>query len=174
MKPTKPQSGPGAKDPNSANQQRLARRTLENLSPAMRRRRDDYVDGLLMGLSKYRAAIYAGVPPRSAHKEGSNLWCEPYVQDRFRELREKIDEDQLLTRKELILNVKSIAFDDGEQGGPRVSASALLAKIMGYEAAQVIEANIKGTSGIDFSKLSTAALREIMKAYHDQQAADSE
>ena len=87
-----PKSGPNAKSANSANQKRLARRTKENMSPEMLERRDRYVDALIMGMSKYQAAIYAGVPPRSANKEGSNLFCEPYVQERFRTLREAIEE----------------------------------------------------------------------------------
>lgn len=143
-----PKSGPNAKNPNSANQKRLARRTKENMTPEMLERRDRFVDGLLMGMSKYQAAIYAGVPPRSARKEGCNLYCEPYVQERFKELREAIEEEKLLTRKELILNVKSIAFDDREQGGARVGASSLLAKIMGYEAPTKIRAEVEHKGGV--------------------------
>lgn len=144
----KPVSGPNAKDPNSANQKRLARRTKENMTPEMLARRDRFVDGLLMGMSKYQAAIYAGVPPRSASKEGSSLYCEPYVQEQFRALREAIEEEKLLTRKELILNVKSIAFDDREQGGARVGASSLLAKIMGYESPTKIQAEVEHKGGV--------------------------
>ena len=143
-----PKSGPNAKRANSANQQRLARRTKENMSPEMLERRDRFVDALILGMSKYQAAIYAGVPPRSAHKEGCNLFCEPYVQERFKELREAIDEANLLTRKELILNVKSIAFDDREQGGARVGASSLLAKVMGYEAPTKIQAEVEHKGGV--------------------------
>lgn len=143
-----PKSGPNAKRANSANQQRLARRTKENLTPDMLERRDRFVDALLDGMPKYQAAIYAGVPPRSANKEGSNLYCEPYVQERFKELREAIDEAKLITRKELILNVKSIAFDDREQGGARVGASSLLAKIMGYEAPTKIQAEVEHRGGV--------------------------
>lgn len=143
-----PKSGPNAKRADSNNQKRLARRTKENLTPEMLERRDKFVDALIMGMPKYQAAIYVGVPPRSANKEGSNLWCEPYVQERFKELREAIDEANLLTRKELILNVKSIAFDDREQGGARVGASGLLAKIMGYEAPTKIQAEVEHKGGV--------------------------
>lgn len=143
-----PKSGPNAKSADSANQKRLARRTKENMSPEMLERRDRYVDALIMGMPKYQAAIYAGVPPRSANKEGSNLFCEPYVQERFRTLREAIEEENLITRKELILNVKSIAFDDREQGGARVGASSLLAKVMGYEAPTKIQAEVEHKGGV--------------------------
>ena len=143
-----PKSGPNAKRADSDNQKRLARRTKENLSSEMLERREKFVDALIMGMPKYQAAIYAGVPIRSAHKEGSNLFCEPYVQERFKELREAIDEANLLTRKELILNVKSIAFDDREQGGARVGASGLLAKILGYEAPTKIQAEVEHKGGV--------------------------
>jgi phage terminase small subunit len=118
------------------------------MSPDMLERRDRFVDGLILGMSKYQAAIYAGAPPRSAHKEGSNLYCEPYVQERFRTLREAIEEENLITRKELLLNVKSIAFDDREQGGARVGASSLLAKVMGYEAPTKIQAEVEHKGGV--------------------------
>ena len=143
-----PKTGPNAKRADSANQKRLARRTKENMSPEMLERRDRFVDARIMGMPKYRAAIYAGVPPRSANKEGSNLYCEPYVQERFRTLREAIEEENLITRKELILNVKSIAFDDREQGGARVGASSLLAKVMGYEAPTKIQAEVEHKGGV--------------------------
>lgn len=143
-----PKSGPNAKRADSANQKRLARRTKENMTPDMLERRDRFVDGLLKGMSKYQAALYAGVPERSARKEGCNLYCEPYVQERFRELREAAEEEELITRKELILNVKSIAFDDREQGGARVGASSLLAKIMGYEAPTKIQAEVEHKGGV--------------------------
>lgn len=130
---TQPKSGPNAKSPDSKNQQRLALRTKDKMTPAMIAKRDLYIEGLLLGLPKYQAAIYSGTPARSAHKEGSNMFCEPYVQERFRELRQAMEEDQLLDRKELILNVKSIAFDSNEQSGPRVSACSLLTKLFDWE-----------------------------------------
>jgi len=110
----------------------------------MLERRDLYIDGLMRGFTKYQAALYAGVPARSARKEGSNLYCEPYVQERFWALREAVEEGQLITRKELILNAKSIAFDDRAQDGARVGASVFLAKVMGYEAPTKVDATVKG------------------------------
>lgn len=142
----RPVSGPNAKNKNSKTQKKILRRTLENLTPPMKERRDFFIEGLLKGMSKYEAALYAGVPPRSARKEGCTMWCEPYVQDKFAELREAIDEGKLITRKELILNVKGIAFDAREGSGPRVSASALLARVCGFEAPTIVknEFDMKG------------------------------
>lgn len=130
-----PKSGPGAKNPNSKTQRKIRNRTRENISPAMMKRRDAFVDGLLRGLPKYQAAMFAGVPLASAHKEGCTMWSEPYVQERFQQLREKLEEEQLITRKEAILGLKSEALYDGpgSMHGARVSAWGQLARVMGYE-----------------------------------------
>jgi hypothetical protein len=130
------------KDLNSKTQRLLANRTKDNITDAMKVRRDHYVEGLLLGLTKRAAAEYAGVPARTSSKEGTQLYSEPYVQERLRELREAMEEEQLLSRKELLLNVKSIAFNEDEQGSTRVSASTMLMKLLGYEKVAVKEAAV--------------------------------
>ena len=173
----RPKSGPNAKRADSANQKRLARRTKENMTPGMLGRRDLFVDALLRGMSKYHAAIYAGVPSRSAKKEGCNLYCEPYVLEHFQKLREALEEENLITRKELILNVKSIAFDDREQGGARVGASSLLAKVMGYVAPTKIQAEVEHTGGVmmvpmaesleDWAAVASATQKKLKEVARD-------
>ncbi|AZF88146.1 terminase small subunit [Microcystis phage Me-ZS1] len=139
-----PRTGSTAKNPQSKNSQRVARRTAENMTPEMKRKRDIYVDALLRGASKREAALVAGVSPRTALKEGCMWFNEPYVVERFARLREALDEAQLLTRKELILNIKSIAIDEYVQDSARVAASALLSKIMGFDAPTKVEVNASG------------------------------
>lgn len=124
----------GTFNPNSFTSQKLALRTEDSITPSMMARRDRYVDGLLAGMNKTDAALYAGFAPSVARREGSTLFREPYVMQRFTELREKLTNDQLLTRAELIINVKSIAFNDRVNALSRIAASQLLAKVMGYEA----------------------------------------
>lgn len=141
-------SGPDAYDPMSKTQQRIAKRTEGMMTGPMKDRRDRFIDALLRGDTKREAAMYAGVPARSASKEASTMWREPYVQQRLRELREALNEDELLTRKELVLNVKQIAFDDKELGGVRVGASALLARVMGFEAAKKLDVDLNHRGGI--------------------------
>lgn len=136
------------RNPNSKTQKRLANRTKELMTPEMLGRRDNFIDGLLQGMSKRNAAIYAGVPIRSAYKEGSSLWSEPYVIEKFAKLREALDEAVLITRKEQILNVKSIAFDDDQPGNFRVSAHSLLSKIMGFDAPIKLTGDINLTGGV--------------------------
>lgn len=147
LKP-QPKSGSRAKDPNSGNQRRLAKRTAENMAPSMFERRDKFIDALLRGETKYKAALAAGCQVRSAHKEASHMWNEPYVQERFMALREAIEENKLVTRKELILNAKSIAFDDEEQGSARVNASTHIAKMLGYDAPIKLESEVTHKGGV--------------------------
>lgn len=127
-------TGTNAYDPNSGTSRKLAHRTIENITPTMMARRDKYIEALLLGMGKTEAALYAGCTKKTAVREGSCLWREPYVQQRFRELRELLTEEQLLTKSELVLNVKSIAFSERVHALARVSASQLLAKIMNFEA----------------------------------------
>lgn len=124
------------KDPNSGTQRRIATRTKDTLSPKMLDRRNRFIQGLLQGMSKKAAAEFSGVKPCTSHREGCEMFNEPYVQEEFRRLREAMSEEELLTRKELLLNVKGIAFDDYEKGSSRVAASTMLAKFMGWEKSE--------------------------------------
>lgn len=136
QKKTKPKSGPNAKDPNSRTQQILARRTAANLSPEAKRRRDVYVDALIRGHTKKEAALMAGFTEQSAQKQGSLLWCEPYVQEQYRKLRDSVEEEQIVTRKDVIIGLVQEARHDGPKSVhiARVAAWTQVAKVMGFEA----------------------------------------
>jgi len=73
---------------------------------------------------------------KQAGKEASRMLAEPYVHETFRKLRESMSEEDLLTKKELSLNVKGIAFSAFINANARVQASALLARLFGFEAPQ--------------------------------------
>jgi hypothetical protein len=79
-------------------------------------------------------------------QRGATLWNEPFVQQRFRELRAKLERDELLDFAELALNVKSIAFDEDVDASARVAAHALLARLFGFEAPR--ESRVAMTSGV--------------------------
>ena len=158
-------------DPNSANQRILARRTKDRMTDKMIVRRKRFVEGILRGYTRAEAALYAGFSPKTAHRQGSELFLEPYVQELMAEMREMMDEQDIITKKELLVNVKSIAFANSEQGNTRVRASNLLADIGGWKKSRV---ELTGAEGgpiqsvtIDPSKLSDAALQEILKASED-------
>ena len=146
----------------------IASRTTEDINPNIKARRDKFIRGRLMGMTKKAAAVYAGVPVRSASKAGAELAAEPYVIEQFARLREDMEDDQLLTRKELLLNVKTIAFDEEGMASPRVSASSLLTDIMGWKKSKV---ELTGADGgpiqsvqLDPTKLSDEAIEQILNA----------
>lgn len=96
-----------------------------------------------MGLASTQAAVFAGVASKSATRTGYRYAHDPYVLERFRLLREKLSKDEICSFAEQALNVKSIAFD--EQFTPkqtRISAHALLARLMGHEAPAKIAATV--------------------------------
>lgn len=149
----------------------LAGRTKENMKPAMFKRRDDFIKYLLEGHNQYSAALLAGVPKASARKVSSELWHEPYVQEQLRTLREQMEEEDLITRKEQLLDLKRIAFNvhGGTQG--RVQAHALIAKVMGREAPTKVEATVvdggvmvvPGASSVDEWEQAAAASQAKLK-----------
>jgi hypothetical protein len=128
---------PRGRKPENVRRNTIAERSHQDPSkqtvPELQRR-DKFVEGLLLGMPRIDAAIYAGHTKAQAVKQGTLMFYEPYVQARFHALREAMEEENLITRKELILNLKSIAIDDMEDSRNRISSSALIAKIMGYEA----------------------------------------
>lgn len=137
-------------DPNSRTTRQIMSRTTERLAPAAKAIRDKYVDFLLKGHTKAQAAIYAGYAPRSAFKKGSELYYEPYVQERLAKLRDKMDDDQIITRKEVIIGLVQEARNDGPDSkhAARVQAWSQVAKIMGYEAPTKVEATVTHKGGI--------------------------
>jgi phage terminase small subunit len=128
---------------------RLLQRTSETLNPEELVVRDRFVDALLQGCTKREAAIRAGFceangfSEQMANKRGWEMYREAYVQDQLRQLREALEEDKLLSRKELLLNLKEIAFDGRVMGVTRVMASQGLAKICGYDAPTKVEATVQ-------------------------------
>lgn len=103
------------------------------IKPELMKSRDDYVRGLLLGMSRTEAAIHAGFAESDASARGRLLWGEEYVQQQFKKLREAAEEEELITRKELLLNLKSIACDDTQFGRDRIMATVALAKMLGYD-----------------------------------------
>jgi len=113
-------------------------------SPQVRARMDRFVEGLLMGLGSTQAAVYAGTAARSAFRQGQKWRCDSYVRERFTKLREKLTRDEICSFAELALNVKSIAFDEVANNHVRVTASALMARLMGHEAPTKFDGTVNG------------------------------
>jgi len=124
--------------------QRIRLPRTESASPQVRARMDRFVEGLLMGLGGTSAAVFAGLSSRSAARQGAKWRCDPYVRERFTKLREQLTKDEICSFAELALNVKSIAFDEQNNDHVRVTASALMARIMGHEAPAKFAGTVNG------------------------------
>jgi len=137
-------------NPNSRSTIMIMSRTTERISPASKAIRNRYVDFLLRGHTKAQAAVAAGYAPRSASKKGSELYYEPYVQDRMRRMRDKMDDDDIITRKEVIIGLVQEARNEGPDSkhAARVQAWSQVSKIMGFEAAIKTEQTITHKGGI--------------------------
>jgi phage terminase small subunit len=129
----------------------------------VRAQMDRFVEGLLMGLGSTQAAVFAGVASKSAQRAGQKYRTDAYVRERFTKLREKLTKDEICSFADLALNVKSMAFDEGETVSTtrgrygkqieirestsktaRIAASALLAKLMGHEAPTKVSTTVNG------------------------------
>jgi len=129
----------------TVNQRVKLPRSQGGVDPRVCAQLDRFVEGLCMGLGSTSAAVFAGVASKSAARTGYKYAHDPYVRERFKLLREKLTKDEICSFAEQALNVKSIAFD--EQFTPkqtRISAHALLARLMGHEAATKSESTING------------------------------
>jgi hypothetical protein len=124
--------------------QRIRTTRAESVAPQLRAQLDRFVEGLVMGLGSTSAAVFAGVASKPARAAGARWRRDAYVIERFRKLREKLTRDEICSFAELALNVKSIAFDEGTNDHVRVTASALMAKLMGHEAPSKINGTING------------------------------
>ena len=118
----------------------------DGASPSVRAQMDRFVEGLLMGLGTTQAAVFAGVASARALRQGSKWRCDPYVRERFTQLREKLTRDEICSFAELALNVKSIAFDESGATSKqvRVTASALMGRLMGHEAPAKFSGTVNG------------------------------
>jgi hypothetical protein len=118
----------------------------DGAAPSVRAQLDRFVEGLLMGLGSTQAAVFAGVSSARAVRQGGKWRCDPYVREQFTLLREKLTRDQICSFAELALNVKSIAFDESGATSKqvRVTASALMGRLMGHEAPSRFNGTVNG------------------------------
>ncbi len=135
-------------DPGSTYGQRLARRTEENLTPAMKHRRDVFITEYLRDFNGAQAwlRMKAQVDPEDAHKHYSpaqaaehayQLRNEPYVAKRIAEVMDAMDAASMLSQT----RVMAMAIREAELQGhgakhaARVSAIKLLADMLDMTSA---------------------------------------
>lgn len=155
-----------AKDPVT---QRFPPGKMTNQS---RDRRDRFVAALVLGHSRERAALLAGVKQRSARKEGFVLWADPYVQEQFKRLRNSIAEEDLVNKMDILRGLKAEAEDvdcpSGTQAA-RVSAWNSLARILGVEKPQKVDMTMNG--GVMIVPMIAGDSHDWEKQAADQQQA---
>ena len=136
-----------ADDPDSYTAQVVASRNIHMMSNKSRVMRDKFIQALVLGNSRERAAIIAGCKPRSARKQGCTMWAEPYVQEQFHKLKNAIAEEDLVCKMDILRGLKAEAEDtecpSGTQAA-RVSAWNSLARILGVEKPQKVDMTMNG------------------------------
>lgn len=135
---------PGRKS-NEDNKQgkKLKRRTLENLSPKMKEKRDRFITEYVKDFNGPMAYVRAGGPYTSATKMSGEYLREPYVASRIWEVIDAMEEADLITRKHVIaMFIREANYQGmGASHGARVAAIGHLAKVLGMEQTNV---NLKG------------------------------
>jgi hypothetical protein len=176
-----PKTGPTKKNPNSLNATLIRGRTKERMSEDMKLVRDKFLTGIILGMTKYQAAIYCGKTPRSAAKAASTMWAEPYVQERYKELRDAIEEEQLVNRKDIIIGLNREANREGvgSSHAARVAAFGTLSKILGHDAPIVTKTTVEHRGGVMLVPMplsqddwQQAAITSQRVLQHDSQSND--
>lgn len=143
---------PGRKaNENNKHGRKLARRTLEKLSPKMKERRDRFIVEYLKDFSGPDAYIRAGGPATSAVKMSSEYLREPYVAEQVWRVIDAMEEADLISRKRVIAGfIKEANFHGiGASHSARVAAFGHLAKILGMEQTNVnVQGDIKFRGGV--------------------------
>ncbi len=139
----------GAKVTNVAKHEKFAAMTEEEIPLKKKLFLDKFIYEYVHDFNSSMAWIRAGGAPNSATSRGPESLKTGYVQTQLRILAEKLDEEQLVTRGEVILGIKKEAHYFGEDGSSsaRVRAWGMLAKIKGMDVPKPIEPQDEGPRG---------------------------
>jgi hypothetical protein len=146
--PRKSKPGPVA-DPNSACAQKAAWETAENISLKRRTFLDRFIREYLRDFNASMAYIRADGAPSHATTGGPEALRSAYVQMRLAEVVDMLEEEDLLTRKDILLGLKKEANSYGidSNSASRVRAWSQLAKIKGMEV-QKTETKVTHQGGV--------------------------
>ncbi len=148
MPPKKSKPGP-VSDPNSAYSQRAEWENEDNISLKRRAMLDNFTREYLYDFNAPMAYIRAGGAESHAVTGGHQALKSAYVQQQLRLVTDILEEEELLTRKDIILGLKKEANykgDDSSQSA-RVRAWSALAKIKGMEI-QKVDTTVTHKGGI--------------------------
>lgn len=148
-------------DPTSTYGQRLARRTEENLTPAMKHRRDVFIREYIRDFNGAQAwlRMKAEVDPEDAHKHYSpaqaaehayQLKNEPYVAKRIAELVDSLEAANMISQQRVLaMLIRDAELQGiGAKHAARVSAQKVLVDVLGMSSqAKAAAARTEGAGG---------------------------
>lgn len=136
-------------DPDSPTSKRLAKKTVENLSVADKAKMQIFVEHYLRTFDAPMAYIMAGGNPASSTAAGYEMLRWPAVQQKIQEVLDELEEEQLLTRKDILVGLKKEANYHGHDSshGSRVRAWMGLARIKKMDV-QVTESHHTVRGGV--------------------------
>lgn len=148
-------------DPNSHYGKALARRTEENLTPAMKHRRDVFIREYIRDFNGAQAwlRMKAEVDPEDAHKHYSpaqaaehayQLRNEPYVAKRIAELVDSLEAANMISQQRVLaMLIRDAELQGiGAKHAARVSAQKVLVDVLGMStAAKAVAARTESASG---------------------------
>lgn len=130
-------------DPNSKTSQAIAKKTEANLNPKQKARADEFVLQYLVDFNATRAFIrmkgqlepFDEVDLNYASNAGYQMTRWPYVAQRIEQAMDEAEEENIVTRKQVMFGLKREAtyHGVGASHGARVSSWSKLAGILGME-----------------------------------------
>lgn len=148
LPPKKEKPGPDP-DPTSAASQKAVWETEANISLKRRTFLDAFTREYLHDFNAGMAYIRAGGAPSHATTGGQEALRSAYVQEQLKRVTDLLEEEELLTRKDILLGLKREAHYTGMDSSQsaRVRAWSQLAKIKGMEV-QKTETKVTHQGGI--------------------------
>lgn len=133
-------------NPNSKTSRKLAARTEDRLTPAMKDRRDRFIAEYLVDFHGPNAILRSGGASSTAAKMAYEFLREPYVTRRIREVIDSMEEADLINRKRILAGlIREANYTGiGASHGARVSAYSKLASILGMDAPQKVQHQVSG------------------------------
>ena len=118
--------------PESANSKRLDAITAETIGDEQKLRMDSFVTEYLHDFSAKKAWVRCGLSENTVQK--AYEWLRTgYVQSKIKEMVDMLEEEELVTRKSILIGIKREAHNFGEDSNSmaRTSAYKLLAQLRG-------------------------------------------
>lgn len=137
---------------------------------------DLFIVEYIKDFNKSMAYIRAGGSVGHAPAGGAQVYRTPYVQRALMMLREQLEEENIITRTEILYSLKREANYYGDDGSAasRTKALTILAKILGMEAPTKIEQTTTHRGGVMVVPMVASTADWKMQALTSQEALKSD